>query len=84
MSNDAVRSFVEVLARHRILEANELDGLRRTVLPRCADPHSLFRELVRDSVVTPYQANQLLAGKGPELVLGPYILMDRLTETVMG
>src|SRR5262249_33547527 len=34
--------------------------------------------------LTPYQANQLLPGRGQELVLGSYILLERLGEGGMG
>ncbi len=45
---------------------------------------SLVREVVRRGWLTPYQANQLLAGKGSELVLGSYRVVDRLGEGGMG
>jgi serine/threonine protein kinase len=48
------------------------------------DVQSLARELVRRDWLTPYQANQVLLGKGENLVLGPYRLLERLGTGAMG
>src|SRR5206468_3880898 len=39
---------------------------------------------IRRGWLTPFQANQLLQGKGNELVLGSYILLERVGEGGMG
>src|SRR5262249_46040672 len=44
----------------------------------------LARELIRRDVLTPYQANQILKGKGRSLVVGPYKLLERLGEGATG
>jgi serine/threonine protein kinase len=49
-----------------------------------ADAHSLARALVDRDLLTPYQANQFLQGRGGELLLGPYRILDRLGEGGMG
>ncbi len=49
-----------------------------------ADDRALARELVGRHWLTAYQASQLLQGKGAELLLGPYRLLDRLGEGGMG
>jgi serine/threonine-protein kinase len=56
-----------------------LDLSRR--LPQARD---LARELIQLQILTPYQANQLLTGKGQSLVLGPYQILERLGEGGMG
>ena len=40
----------------------------------------LARVIVQRGWVTPYQINQLLQGRGRELVLGPYLILERLGE----
>ena len=45
---------------------------------------ALVRELVGRDWLTPYQANQLLAGRGAALVLGPYLVLERLGEGATG
>jgi serine/threonine protein kinase len=49
-----------------------------------ADAQALARELIRRDWLTPYQANQLLQGKGENLVLGPYRLLERLGTGATG
>src|SRR5208283_5012742 len=49
-----------------------------------ADSRTLARELLRKEWLTAYQANQLLSGRGANLVLGQYILLERLGSGGMG
>ena len=51
---------------------------------RFPDGRSLARELIQLDLLTPYQANQILTGKGQSLVVGPYRLVERLGEGGMG
>ena len=44
----------------------------------------LARELIQLDLLTPYQANQLLAGKGQGLVVGSFHVLERLGEGGMG
>ncbi|MCC6420758.1 MAG: serine/threonine protein kinase [Gemmataceae bacterium] len=44
----------------------------------------LARELLQLNLLTPYQANQILTGKGPLLAVGPYRILERLGEGGMG
>jgi serine/threonine-protein kinase len=48
------------------------------------EPRSLARELIQRDLLTPYQANQLLTGKGESLVIGRYVILDRIGEGGMG
>lgn len=49
-----------------------------------ADGRSLARELLRLDLLTPFQANQVLIGKGRGLMLGQYRLLERLGHGSMG
>jgi serine/threonine-protein kinase len=55
-----------------------------TLLPRLPDAKAIAGELVWRGWLTPYQANQLLHGRGRELVLGSYVLLERLGAGGMG
>ena len=44
------------------------------------DGRLLARELLKRDLLTPYQANQLLTGKGATLAVGPYRIQERLGE----
>ncbi len=75
--------LVQGLREYRLLEPAQLQELE-ALLPRFADARALAGELIRRSWLTPYQANQLLQGRGRELVLGSYVLLERLGEGGMG
>ena len=71
--------LVEELRRHRLLAPSHLQELERlrTAFP---EPRQLAKQLVQLGWLTVYQAKQLLSGHGAALVLGPYLLLDRLGE----
>ncbi len=52
--------------------------------PPPQDGQQLADELVRQSKLTPYQAEQVLLGRGQSLVLGNYVLLDKLGQGGMG
>src|SRR5262245_27413954 len=47
-------------------------------------PRALARQLLRRGWITAFQANQLLQGKGDGLLLGPYLLLERIGTGGMG
>ena len=49
-----------------------------------ADGEALARELVKQRKLTKFQAEQIYAGKGKSLVLGNYVLLDKLGQGGMG
>ncbi len=83
MATATMATLVDALRRYRLLEAVHLEELQ-TLPSRFSDPKSLTAELIRRGWLTPYQANQLFQGKGPDLLLGSYVLLERLGEGGMG
>lgn len=49
-----------------------------------SDAEQLSRFLVKQKLLTTYQAQQLLAGKGKSLVLGNYVILEKLGQGGMG
>ena len=83
MAIACVASFVEALAQGPLLEAAQQQEL--DALGAChPDPRALARELIRRGWLTAYQINQLFLGRAADLVLGPYVLLERLGEGGMG
>jgi eukaryotic-like serine/threonine-protein kinase len=76
-------SLLDALRQYRLLEPVQLEELK-SLSARFPDPKTLAGELIRRSWLTPYQANQLLQGRGHELLLGSYVLLERLGEGGMG
>jgi serine/threonine protein kinase len=77
-------SLADALRQYRLLEPEQLDEVTRHLQGRFPDPKALARELIGRGWLTPYQANQVLQGKGHELLLGSYVLLERLGEGGMG
>src|SRR5579864_7086307 len=75
--------LIDALHQYRLLEPMQLDEVKN-LQARFPDPKALARELIQRSWLTAYQVNQLLQNKGHELVLGSYILQERLGEGGMG
>jgi len=84
MALDTVSNFVDSLRHVRLLEPEQQNALARELLTRFAEPKALADELIRRGWLTPYQANLLLQGRGGELMLGSYVLLELLGEGGMG
>ncbi|OAI50287.1 hypothetical protein AYO44_05735 [Planctomycetaceae bacterium SCGC AG-212-F19] len=76
----SVATLLDTLRRIRLLTSAQLDDLARGTMAKVADPRSFAGQLVQRDWLTPYQANQLLQGRGADLVLGPHVLLERLGE----
>jgi serine/threonine-protein kinase len=77
-------SLTDALGHYGVLEVEQLRQVRDGLQTCFADPKALARELLQRGWLTAYQANLLLSGRGQELVLGQYILLQRLGEGGMG
>jgi serine/threonine-protein kinase len=71
-------ALIDVLRQLRLLDEPSLAALFAAGGGRCADVRSVAKSLIQRGLFTVYQMNQLLAGHGKELILGPYIILDRL------
>jgi serine/threonine protein kinase len=79
----ALEQFVQQLEDSGILAG---DTLREFLPPNAAPQNAeeLARELVRQRKLTKFQATQLWQGKGKSLVLGNYVLVDKIGQGGMG
>ncbi len=84
MPVDSVADLAESLRRGRLLDAAQLDELTRQLLPRFPDPKAMARDLVKRGWLTPYQVNQIFQGRADDLLLGSYVVLERLGEGGMG
>src|SRR5690242_2416942 len=81
---DTVHSLVQAMAQARVLDAGQLEEVRRLAERFPGDPRGLAGELLKRHWLTPFQINRLHAGRGAELLLGSYVLLERLGEGGMG
>jgi WD40 repeat protein/serine/threonine protein kinase len=83
MRIDSLTDLTEALRQGRLLEPTQLHDLSE-VQSQFPEPKALARELVRRGWLTPFQVNALFQGRGGELLLGSYVLLDKLGEGGMG
>jgi len=78
-----LEQFVKQLEESGILAGNTLkDFIPPKATPK--DAEELARELVRKKKLTKFQAEEVYRGKGKSLVLGNYVLMEKIGAGGMG
>jgi serine/threonine-protein kinase len=80
----SIAAFVKTLQQSQLLESTQLNELSHTLRQQFSDPRALARELIKRNWLTPYQVNQLVRGHGKDLLVGSYVLLERLGEGGMG
>jgi formylglycine-generating enzyme required for sulfatase activity/serine/threonine protein kinase len=78
--------FTRQLADSGLMSADDIGALVAALSDdgRPADGESLARELVRQKKLTAWQAQQIYQGRGKGLVLGNYVVLDKLGQGGMG
>jgi WD40 repeat protein/serine/threonine protein kinase len=84
MAIDSVAALVRAIRESRVLDPSRSDRLQRDLARRFGQPVDLARELVRRGWLTLFQLKEIYLGRGPELTVGQYILLDLLGEGGMG
>ncbi len=84
MALTASPDLVAALRQLPLLDAAQLDEVAVTLQLRFPDARSLAAELRQRGWVSAFQAERLLQGRGADLLLGPYLLLDRLGQGGMG
>src|SRR5262245_36160601 len=83
MANLCSEDFLQALQELPLLEPGQREALEELSF-RFADPRQLAQELIRRGWLTPYQVNQLFLGRAECLLLGQYVLLERLGQGGMG
>jgi eukaryotic-like serine/threonine-protein kinase len=71
-------SLIDELRRLHLLDETKLKALFAEAGGRFADVRRVAKLLIQRGWFSVYQMNQLLAGHGKDLILGPYLIIDRL------
>ena len=64
----------------RLLPATQLGEARQALARKFRSPERLLEELVRRGWLTFYQARLILQGKGTELTVGPYVILEPIAK----
>jgi serine/threonine-protein kinase len=84
MPTTSVSAVVAALRGHKLLEPAQLDELTRSLQPRCPTTQLLAKELLQRGWLTAYQASHVLNDKADNLILGPYVIQEKIGEGAMG
>jgi serine/threonine protein kinase len=84
MSLASVAEVIAVLERGQFLTGPQFDGLRKSLQGQSPSAEALLQELVRRSWLTAFQAQQIARGRGAELMLGSYVVLDVLGKGATG
>lgn len=81
---DSINTFAAILQRSHLLDSRQLAEVGGPLAGRFPTPKALAGELIRRGWLTPYQVNQIFQGRGSDLLLESYVLLERLGEGGMG
>jgi len=81
---DAISVLFDQLRHSGLLSAQQLQELGMWIVQRRPDVKDLAAELERRGWLTSFQIREIAKGRGRELLLGPYVLLDLLGEGGMG
>jgi serine/threonine protein kinase len=84
VSVESITLLVEEFQRLRLLEPPQQAELTESLRRRFPDVRDLARELARRDWVTPFQLQRVCQGRGRELLIGPYLILDRLDNGGIG
>jgi hypothetical protein len=76
--------LLDALRKHHLLDPARLEEFAANLPSPLPEARALAEDLIGRGWLTPYQVEQLLLGRGQNLVLGPYVLLERLGEGGMG
>lgn len=79
--------FLRHLVDSGLMSPDEVQELQASLPPnllREDDSQNVARELIARKKLTPYQAGAVYQGKGQQLVLGNYVILDKLGQGGMG
>src|SRR5215470_15429626 len=77
-------SLLDVLRASQLLEPAQLDELAALPEAHSPDPRLLARQILQRGWLTRFQLNLIANGRASELILGAYVLLERLGEGGMG
>ena len=84
MNADPTEPFLAAIRDSQILTPTQYEELNDWVQLQHPDPNELAREVNRRGWLTPFQIREIYKGRGIDLRLGPYLLLDLLGEGGMG
>ncbi len=79
-----IDDVMQSLRTPSLLRPEQLQRLASEEITSFEDPQALLKHLIKSGWLTLFQGKKILAGRGAELVFGPYVILDKLGEGGMG
>lgn len=79
-ATNPLATLLATLRRTSLLPDAQLQEIESRPEARGTDPKPLGRLLFQQGKLTRYQLNQLAAGRDDQLVIGPYLLLEKIAE----
>ena len=84
MPDPSTSQFLQNLRASGLLEEDQLRQIEQLADTEPKSDRSLARHLVREGLLTKYQAEKILAGRSQGFAIGPYTIIDRIGAGGMG
>jgi serine/threonine protein kinase len=84
MAAEQQKTFLDRLRECELLEAGQLEELARLPEAQDPDPRTLGKLVLQRGWLSRFQVSTIASGRGKDLFIGPYVLLDRLGEGGMG
>src|ERR1700687_3573254 len=84
MAIHSADALAQIILDSQLLEPAQTRELTRSLRGRFQEPKALARDLLKRGWLTTYQVNHLFQGRAGDLLLGAYVIEERLGEGGMG
>jgi serine/threonine-protein kinase len=84
MAVTTISSFVQALRQYKLLNAQQLEDLQQDLKRGSSEPRAIAQQLLQRGWLSAFQVNQIMRGRPQDLILGPYVLIERLGEGGVG
>src|SRR5262249_26280027 len=83
---DAIAGFVQAIRNSAVVSERQLEKLESDLVGGLypSDPDEFFSRLIKDDVLTQFQARQIQKGKSDSLKFGSYDILEFLGKGTMG
>jgi formylglycine-generating enzyme required for sulfatase activity/tRNA A-37 threonylcarbamoyl transferase component Bud32 len=81
---DPTAAFLSALQASRLLSAQQIADISAWTAPAHADVPALAKEINRRGWLSVYQIKEIARGRGKDLILGDYVIVDLIGEGGMG